>query len=220
MYVECFPRDEERWNAATHAFGALLSVVGLVFLIMQAESVGRDGSLPAVVVYCSAMIFLFFFSALHHAVWQPVVKQILLALDHCGIYLLIAGTYTPFCLLLPPGEEWTLLALVWGLAAGGVAVQLWSFLTGQSERYENFAYLFYLAMGWLPALYISEVVFGVLAGGGLALLVAGGLTYSVGVVFYLWKDLRFGHAVWHLFVIAGAVFHFFSIYHYVIPKVV
>lgn len=220
MYIECFTREEERLNAATHGFGALLSVTGLVFLMMQAQSVGRDGSLPIVAVYGAALIFLFLFSTLHHAVLRPGLKQVLLALDHCGIYLVIAGTYTPFCLLMPAGNEWTLLALIWSLAFGGIAVQLTAFLIGHSERYEKFAYLYYLAMGWLPVLYISEIVFGLLAPVGLGLLVAGGLAYSIGVIFYLWKSLPFGHAVWHLLVVAGGGFHFFSIYYYVVPKVV
>ena len=219
MYVECYPRDEERVNALTHGFGALLSAAGLIFMVMQADSVGRDGSLPAVIVYGSAMILLFLFSALHHAVLHPSLKQFLLALDHCGIYLLIAGTYTPFCLMLPAGEDWTLLAMIWGLAAVGITVQMSAFLMGRSDRYEKFAYIFYLAMGWLPMLYARETVFGILETGGLALLVAGGLAYSIGVAFYLWKGLRFGHAVWHIFVIAGAGFHFFSIYYYVVPDI-
>lgn len=220
MYIETFSREEERLNAATHGFGALLSVTGMIFLMMQAESVGREGSIVAAGVYCAALIFLFLFSTLHHAVLRPGLKQFMLALDHCGIYLLIAGTYTPFGLLMPAGEAWEFLALIWSLAFVGIAVQMTAFLIGQSERYERIAYIFYLAMGWLPVLYVSEIIFGLLAPAGLGLLVAGGLAYSVGVIFYLWKSLRFGHAIWHLFVVAGGGFHFFSIYHYVVPKVV
>ncbi|WP_179954253.1 PAQR family membrane homeostasis protein TrhA [Denitrobaculum tricleocarpae] len=220
MYIETFSREEERLNAATHGLGALLSVTGMIFLMMQAESVGRDGSFAAAAVYGAALIFLFLFSTLHHAVLRPRLKQFLLALDHCGIYLLIAGTYTPFCLLMPDGEGWELLALIWSLAFAGITVQMAAFVIGHSERYERFAYVFYLAMGWLPVFYISEVIFGLLAPTGLALLVAGGLAYSIGVIFYLWKSLRFGHAIWHLFVVAAAGFHFFSIYHYVVPKVI
>jgi hemolysin III len=97
MYVERCPRAEERLNAATHAFGAFLGAVGLVLLVIQADSVGRTGSLPAVIVYGAALVLVFLFSALHHAVSRPRIKHALLALDHGGIYLLIAGTYTPFC---------------------------------------------------------------------------------------------------------------------------
>ena len=112
MYVERYSRAEERLNAATHAFGAFLGAVGLVLLVIQANSMGRTGSLPAVIVYGAALVLLFLFSALHHAVSRPRIKQFLLAFDHCGIYLLIAGTYTPFCLLMPPGQESSLLAFV------------------------------------------------------------------------------------------------------------
>lgn len=217
MYVDYYPRDEERLNAATHAFGALLSAVGLVFLVVQAQSVGRTGSLPAIVIYGVALVLLFAFSALHHAALHPKIKQILLALDHSGIYLLIAGTYTPFCLLMPPGQEWTLLSLVWGLALAGIIVQLGAFFTRRSEGYERVAFAFYLALGWIPILWAGDDIYRTLAPMGLYLLFAGGIAFSVGVVFYLWKRLRYGHAVWHLFVVAGCAFHFFAIFLYVIP---
>ncbi|MCK5445610.1 MAG: hemolysin III family protein, partial [Rhodospirillaceae bacterium] len=146
------------------------------------------------------------------------LKQFFLALDHCGIYLLIAGTYTPFSLLMPPGQEWTLLVLIWGSALTGITIQMAAFLTGRSKVYEKFAFVLYLAMGWMPILWAGEDVFGALAPVGFGLLVAGGLAYSFGVIFYLWKRLPYGHAVWHLFVVAGSAFHFFSIFHYVVPQ--
>jgi hemolysin III len=220
VYGEPNPRTEEWLNAATHAFGAFLGVVGLVFLVMQADTVGRPDSLPAVIVYGIALVLLFLFSALHHAVLRPRIKHILLGLDHGGIYLLIAGTYTPFCLLMPQGKAWILLALVWGLAMLGIAVQVASFLTRRSGAYERFAFIFYLALGWIPMLWAGEDVFGALAPMGLALLVAGGVAFTIGVVFYLWKHLPYGHAVWHLFVVAGCSFHFFSIFHYVVPETI
>ncbi len=217
-FEERYPRAEERLNAATHAFGAILGVVGLVLLVIQANSMGRTGSLPAVIVYGAALVLVFLFSALHHAVSRPRIKQALLALDHGGIYLLIAGTYTPFCLLMPPGQEWTLLALVWGPALAGILVQLAAFLTNRSDGYERFAFVFYLALGWLPLLWAGDDVFRKLAPLGLDLLVAGGISFTIGVVFYLWRRLPYGHAVWHLFVVAGCAFHFFSIFHYVVPE--
>jgi len=211
-------RAEERLSAVTHAFGTCLGALGLIFLIIQADSVGRTGSLPAVIVYGTGLVLLFLFSTLHHAVLCVPIKKIFLALDHCGIYLLIAGTYTPFCLLMPPGQRWVLLVLVWGLAMAGIAGQLAAFLTRRSDGYERFAYIFYLAIGWIPILWANEKVFGSLAPLGLGLLVAGGLAYSVGVVFYLWKRLPYGHAIWHLFVVAGSSLHYFSIFHYVVPQ--
>lgn len=216
-YIERYPRPEERVNAATHGVAALLSVVGLVFLALQADAVGKAGSVPAVIVYGLSMIFLFVFSATHHAVVQPRIKRFLLALDHSGIYLLIAGTYTPFCLLMPPGQEWLLFGIVWGLAFTGIAVQVLSFLTGYSDLYERFAFVFYLALGWIPMVWTSGDVAAKLAWWGFALIFAGGLAYSIGVIFYLWKRLPYGHAVWHLFVVGGCAFHFFAIFHHVIP---
>jgi hemolysin III len=218
MYEERYPRAEERLNAATHAFGAFLSAVGLVMLVIQADRVGRTGSMPAVIVYGAALVLLFLFSALHHSVLRPRLKQLFLAFDHCGIFLLIAGTYTPLCLLMPPGQEWALLSFVWGLAIGGISIQLAAFLTRRSDGYERFAFVFYLAMGWIPILWVGEDVLRTLAPVGLALLVAGGIAFSFGIVFYLWKRLPYGHALWHLFVVSGCAFHFFSIFYYVVPK--
>ncbi len=219
MYVERYPRAEERLSAAAHIFGALISTIGLVLLINQADSVGRTGSLPAVIVYGVALMLLFMFSAVHHAALRLRTKQIFLALDHSGIYLLIAGTYTPFCLLMPSGQKWVLLALIWGLALVGITIQLLAFLTRRSNSYERFAFIFYLAIGWIPILWAGEYIFTALAPMGLNLLIGGGVAYSIGVFFYLWKRIPYGHAVWHLFVVIGATFHFFSILYYVIPKV-
>jgi hemolysin III len=219
MSVERYPRAEERLNAATHAFGALLSAIGLVFLVIQAQSVGRTGILPAIVVYGMALVLLFLSSALHHAVLRPGFKHYLLAVDHCGIYLLIAGTYTPFCLLMPPGREGELLALVWGLAMVGIIVQLAAFLAGRSDGYERVAFVFYLLLGWIPILWAGDDIYRTLAPAGLDLVFAGGIAFSIGVVFYLWKRLPYGHAVWHLFVVAGCALHFFAIFHYVIPEI-
>ena len=220
VYAEPRPRAQERLNAATHAFGAFLGIVGLVFLVMHAETVGRPDSLAAVIVYGTAMVLLFLFSALHHAVLRPRIKHILLGLDHGGIYLLIAGPCTPFCLLMPRGEERTLLALVWGLVMPGIAIQVASFLTRRSGAYERFAYIFYLGLGWIPMLWAGEDAFRALAPMGLTLLVAGGVAFTIGVAFYLWKNLPCGHAVWHLFVAAGCAFHFLAIIHYVVPKTI
>ena len=217
MSVDRYPRAEEQLNAATHGFGAVLSAVGLVFLALQAQSVGRAGSVPAIVIYGVALVLLFLSSALHHAVVRPKFKHFLLAFDHCGIYLLIAGTYTPFCLLMPAGQEWQLLALVWGLATVGITVQVAAFLAGRSDGYERIAFVFYLALGWVPVLWAGDKIYRNLAPAGLNLLFAGGMAFSIGVVIYLWKRLPYGHAVWHLFVVAGCALHFFAIFHYVIP---
>jgi hemolysin III len=217
MAADGFSVQEERLNAATHAAGALLSVVGMVWLIVRAGSTGQSGSVAVSTVYGAALVLLYLFSALHHAVSHPRTKQIFLALDHCGIYLLIAGTYTPFMLLMPAGQGWLLLSFVWSVAAVGIALQMGSFIAGRSNDYERFAFVLYLAMGWGPLFWVSDDVMNKLAPVGFALLLAGGIAYSAGVIFYLWKTLFHNHAIWHLFVIAGSVLQFFSILFYVVP---
>lgn len=212
-----YTRTEEWINAATHGVGALLGIAGLVILIVQAVANGRPGSLAAVIVYGAALILLYSFSALHHALHDGSLKQLFLSLDHSGIYLLIAGTYTPFCLLMPEGQGWTLFGVIWGMAALGLAVQVTAFLTGRSDAYEKVAFGFYLAMAWTPILWAGGMMFGSLPPLGFGLLAAGGIAYSTGVIFYLWRKLPFNHAIWHLFVVGGSALHFFSILLFVIP---
>lgn len=212
-----YSRTEEWLNSATHGVGALLGVAGLVLLILKALADGRDGSLTAVILYGSALIFLYLSSALHHGIPHGVFKKIFLSLDHSGIYLLIAGTYTPFCLLMPQEEAWTLLILIWSLAAIGISVQTAAFVSGHGQRYEKIGFLLHLAMSWIPILFAGSIILENLVTPGLMLLIAGGLSYSIGVIFYKWRRLPYNHAVWHLFVVGGSAFHFFSIFLYVVP---
>lgn len=211
-----FDRSEEVANSLLHAVGALLAVAGLILLALQATDNGRVGSLAAVLVYGMALILLFTFSALHHGLPLGRAKRLFLGLDHAGIYLLIAGTYTPFCLLALDRHN-LLLGAIWTLAAVGIGLQATAFLRGWGRSYEKAAFLIYLAMGWLPILLIGRGVMGVLDGAGLLLLVGGGLAYSIGIVFYLWRSLRFSHAVWHTFVLAASAQHFFAVFYYVVP---
>lgn len=213
-----FSRGEEGANATIHGLGAVLGAVGLVFLIAEALGGGREGSLAAVIVYGSSLVALYLFSTLHHALRHGRIKRLFLTLDHAGIYLLIAGTYTPFCLLLDGDTRWTLMAVVWGLAGIGIAGQFVAFALGRGRAYEKVGFVLYLAMGWLPSLATSGGIFESLAVPGFVLLVAGGVVYSLGVPFYLWRNLRFGHAVWHLFVVGGSALHFASILLYVVPE--
>jgi hemolysin III len=212
-----YTRVEEWLNAATHGVGAALGIAGLVFLILRALADGRDGSLLASVLYGSALVFLFLASALHHAIPGGRAKHVFLSLDHSGIYLLIAGTYTPFCLLMPEGTAWMLLVLIWSLAGIGIAVQTTAFIMGHGARYEKIGFALHLAMSWIPILFAGKHILGALMPGGFYLLLAGGIAYSVGVIFYKWKRLPYNHAIWHLFVVGGSAFHFFSIFLYVIP---
>lgn len=211
-----FDRSEEFANSLLHAIGALLAVAGLILLVVQAADNGRMESLAAVLVYGMALILLFTFSALHHGLPLGRAKRLFLGLDHAGIYLLIAGTYTPFC-LLAPDRHTLLLAAVWTLAAIGIGLQATAFLRGRGSSYEKGAFLIYLAMGWLPILLIGRSVLDALDGAGLLLLGGGAMAYSIGVVFYLWRALRFSHAIWHTFVLAASAQHFFAVFYYVVP---
>ena len=215
-----FTPIEEIINSATHGLGAVLGLIGFVFLLNRALTIGREGSVIAVIVYGAALVLLYSFSALHHGIPSGIMKKIFLSLDHAGIFLLIAGTYTPFCLLMPPGHGWTLFSVIWGLAIGGVVFQTLMFLGGRDKQYERMGFLLHLALGWFPILFAGSIIFGSLPWGGLGLLIAGGLAYSIGVIFYLWRSLPYNHAYWHSFVIGGSTFHFFTIFYFVVPATV
>jgi hemolysin III len=208
---------EELANAVIHGLGAVLAVVGLIMLVEEASSVGRTGSTVAVLVYGAALVLLFTFSAIQHGLPLGPAKRLFVALDHAGIYLLIAGTYTPFALLLPAEQHEPLLIAIWTLATVGIVLQACAFLYGWARKYEKTAFIIYLAMGWLPLLTTGTSVFTAMETAGLVLLVGGGLAYTIGVIFYLWRKLRFSHAVWHAFVLAASVLHFLAVFYYVVP---
>jgi hemolysin III len=201
---------EEQLNAWSHAIGALLGVVGLIVLILNVNST-KNWSLFSVVVYGLSIIILFTASTLYHAIKNDNRKYYFRIVDHISIYLLIAGTYTPVLLiLLPDTLGWTLFWIVWGIAAFGVVLKL--FFTG---KFETFSTLLYLVMGWLIVFDFSTLSERI-ANNGLLLLFAGGLFYTVGIVFYAIEKIPYNHVIWHFFVLAGAISHFFMIYGYII----
>lgn len=200
---------EERLNALTHAIGAVLGIVALVLLIVY-NSNKTDYSLFSVIVYGLSIIILFSASTLYHSVKDEGKKHYFRIIDHVSIYLLIAGTYTPVLLItLSESLGWTLFYVVWGIAAFGVILKL--FFTG---KFEVFSTLLYLVMGWLIIFDFSNV--SNIFGDGILFLFAGGLAYTVGIVFYAIHRIPYNHVIWHLFVLAGAIFHFFMIFFYVI----
>jgi hemolysin III len=204
---------EEIANSVTHGVGALLSVAGLVILIVLASLRGTAWHVVGVSVFGSSLVVLYTASTLYHGIQGPRAKRWLRAMDHSAIFLLIAGTYTPFTLVNLRGPwGWSLFGAIWGLALLGVILQL-----GVIKRGAVLSVLLYLAMGWIVTIAIKPLIASV-EPGGLALLVAGGLAYTVGVIFYAWRSLKFGHAVWHGFVLAGSVSHFFAVLLYVIPR--
>lgn len=201
---------EEKLNAISHAIGALFGIVALIMLIVYSTN-KTDWSLFSVIVYGISIIVLFTASTFYHAVKGECRKHYFRIVDHISIYFLIAGTYTPVCLIsLDPSLGWTLFWVVWGIAAFGVVLKL--FFTG---RFEIFSTLLYLVMGWLIIFDFSNLA-NTIGNNGVLLLFAGGLSYTVGIIFYVIQKIPYNHVIWHLFVLAGVVFHFFMIFFYVI----
>ena len=200
---------EEQLNALSHGIGAVLGVVGLILLMIYGNSSSLE--LFSVIVYGLSIIILFTASTLYHWVKNESLKHYFRIVDHISIYLLIAGTYTPVTLItLSESRGWLLFGLVWGIAVIGTILKL--FFTG---RFGVVSTLLYLVMGWLIAFDFSSLVES-LATNGLLWLFLGGLFYTVGIVFYAIQKIPYNHVIWHLFVLGGAICHFFMIFFYVI----
>ncbi len=202
-------RFEERLNTWSHAIGALLGIAGLIVLILQQDN--APWSMFSVLTYGISMIILFSASTLYHAVKTEKRKHYFRIIDHISIYLLIAGTYTPVLLLmLADSKGWPLFYTVWAIAFFGVFLKL--FYTG---RFEVFSTLLYLVMGWLIVFDFSALAERMQTN-GLLFLFAGGLFYTVGIVFYAINKIPYNHVIWHVFVLAGAISHYFMILWFVV----
>ena len=206
---------EEIANAVTHGVAALLSIAGLAVLVACAVLYsGSPKVVAAVSIFGASMVFLYTASTLYHSIPNPRAKKVLQYLDHSMIYVLIAGSYTPFCLITLQGYTGiALLCAVWLIAIAGISLQ--AVLLHKADWINC---LLYLSMGWL-AVFVIDPLVSTLDSTGLALLVAGGLAYTVGVVFYIFERFPFSHAIWHTFVFAGTTLQFFSVLFYVIPGV-
>lgn len=201
---------EEKLNATTHALGVLFGILALVLLIVF-DNQKTPWSLFSVIIYGISIIVLFAASTFYHAVKSEKRKHYFRIVDHISIYLLIAGTYTPVCLIsIEQSLGWTLFFAVWGIAAFGVILKL--FFTG---RFEVFSTLLYLIMGWLIVFDFTSLSEAI-GSDGILFIFAGGLAYTVGIIFYAVEKIPYNHVIWHLFVLAGAIFHFFMIFFYVI----
>lgn len=199
-------------NGITHGIGFALSNVGLVVLVAMAAVRGSARHVVACSIYGATLVLLYAASTLYHSVWAPRVKQVLRIIDHIAIFLLIAGTYTPFTLIsMSGGWGWSLFGTVWGLALVGSLMKV--FFTG---RFGVVSVLIYLGMGWLAILGVKPLLQSLTVGGFLW-LAAGGLAYTFGLVFYAWERLPFHHAIWHVFVMLGSACHFFAVMFYVLP---
>lgn len=197
---------EELANALTHGLGATAALAGGAVLIVLAALHGDGWQLGGAIVFGICLLLLYVASTLYHAIQHPVAKARLKVFDHCAIYLLIAGTYTPFTLIgLRGALGWWLFAAIWTLAFAGVVFKL--FFTG---RFKLLSTLIYVAMGWLVIIAIVPV-FRALDGWTFGWLLAGGVCYTLGTFFYHRPSMRYSHAVWHMFVIAGSVCHYVSV---------
>jgi hemolysin III len=203
---------EEIANSVTHGVGIVLSVAGLAVLTAFASTFGSAWHIVSCSIYGASQILLYTASTLYHSIPLPRAKAVLRVLDHAAIFLLIAGTYTPFALVnLGGAVGWTIFGVVWGLAITGIALQ------AILIRHKSIlSVLPYVAMGWLAVFAIKPMLESI-APGGLALLLAGGLCYTLGCAFYVWRRLPYHHAIWHIFVMAGSALHFFAVFFYVIP---
>jgi hemolysin III len=204
-------RREEVANSISHGVGFVLAVAGAPLLIATAIRRGTLADVVAVSVFAASMALLYLSSTIYHALPPGRTKNAFHVLDHAAIYLLIAGTYTPFTLgVLKGGWGWTLFGLVWGLAALGVLLKVFAGI-----RWHGISTAVYVGMGWLIII-AAKPLWESLPLAGLIWLFAGGIAYTSGVYFYLKKNMRYGHLVWHLFVVAGTGCHFVAILHYAI----
>jgi len=208
---ERFSAAEELAHSLTHGAGLALGIVALVLLIVFAVRKGSTIHVVSCAVYGSTLVVLYASSTLYHALPPGSGKRVFGILDHASIFLLIAGTYTPFTLVTLEGRlGWFLFAVIWALAIGGILLEAIS--QGRRRRVQL---LLYLLMGW-GIVGAARPLVRELAPGGLALLLTGGVLYTLGVIFYVWRR-PFHHAVWHLFVLGGSFCHFLAVLHYVIP---
>jgi len=201
----------ERFNAITHLAGALLALAGAVVLIVLAAREGDPWKVVSVSIYGTTLVLLYSFSALYHSL-RGRAKNVLRELDHHSIYLLIAGSYTPFCLVTLRGPwGWSLFGVVWGLAVLGSLQELW---LKNSARI--LSVVIYIVMGWVALVALIQLLHA-LGPAGFAWLVAGGLFYTIGIVFYVIDTrLKHAHGIWHLFVLAGSASHYVAILKYVL----
>ncbi|MCR9297376.1 hemolysin III family protein [Vibrio fluvialis] len=204
---------EEVANAISHGVGLILGIVGLVLLLVKAVDHRSDAlTIVSMSIYGGSMIALFLASTLYHAIPHQNAKRWLKTFDHCAIYLLIAGSYTPFLLVsLRTPLAFGLMIVIWSIALIGIIMKI-AFV----YRFKRLSLVTYLTMGWLSLIVIYQLALN-LDVGGLTLLAAGGVVYSLGVIFYVAKRIPYNHAIWHAFVLAGCACHFLAIYLYIDP---
>jgi len=210
--TQTYPFWEEFVNVLSHGVGLLLSIAALTLMVVFASLDGNAWHIVGAAIFGASLVVLYLASTLFHGVRKPDVRRWLNVFDHAAIYILIAGTYTPFLLVTLNGAwGWSLFGVIWGLAIAGVVFKI--FFTG---RFNAVSTIVYVLMGWLIVIAIVPL-FENLPTAGLIWLVAGGISYSVGAVFFMFDRLPFNHAIFHFLVLGGSVCHFFAVFLYVIP---
>ncbi|MDM5294391.1 hemolysin III family protein [Peribacillus simplex] len=207
-----YTKKEEVVNAITHGVGVLLSIAALVFLIIFSVQKGSPWDVVISVIYGASMLLLYVSSTLVHSFPEGKTKDIFEIFDHSAIYIFIAGTYTPIMVLVIQGSlGWTLLGIIWGVAIIGVV-----FKAFYVKRFLFLSTLLYIAMGWMIVIVWGPLT-AAMPSEGIQLLIAGGLLYTFGAIFYVWRGFPFHHAVWHVFVLGGSATHFFAVLFYILP---
>lgn len=211
MITQGYSLAEEIANSISHGLGCLFGIIGLVLMLTQAAEMRADAlAITSYSLYGGSMILLFLASTLYHAIPQQKAKRWLKKFDHCAIYLLIAGTYTPFLLVgLKSPLAHGLMVIIWSMALLGIVFKLTI-----AHRFKVLSLITYLTMGWLSLIVIYQLA-AKLDAGGVWLLAAGGIVYSLGVIFYVARRIPYNHAIWHAFVLGGSACHFCAIYFYV-----
>ncbi len=211
--IKYYTKSEERLNVISHAIGLFLSVIGLILLIVKAGQLSLMALKVSYWIFGSSIILLYAASTLYHSVRERKLRYRLNILDHASIYILIAGTYTPFSLVTLQGSVgWIIFGVVWALAIIGVILKL--FFTG---RFETLSTIMYVAMGWIIVFAVKPLIDN-LSQDGLIWLFTGGISYTIGAVIFSIDRLKYNHAIFHVFVLFGTFCHFLAIYYYVIPN--
>jgi len=205
-----YPPLEEKINVLSHAIGLFFSVVALVLLVVQASYNGTVWHIVSFSIFGSSLILLYAASTFYHRSKKPIIRKRLNIFDHASIYILIAGTYTPFALVTLNGTMgWVIFGITWGIAITGVILKL--YFTG---KYDKISTIAYVLMGWIIVIAIKPLLNN-LSTEGLSWLLAGGVAYTIGAVLYSFKKIKFNHAIFHLFVLLGSFCHFISVFFYV-----
>jgi len=206
--------SEEIAHSIIHGIGIVLAIAALAVLTSYASVFGTARHIVSCSIYGATLIILYSASTLYHSIQHKRAKKVLRIFDHSAIFLLIAGSYTPFLLISMGGAlGWSFFGIIWGLAALGITLQLHLI-----EKHKILVVFLYIAMGWSVITVIKPLI-AAIPTIGLVFLIVGGLAYTLGTIFYAWNRLPFNHAIWHGFVLAGSIFHFFSIFYSVIPSV-